>query len=268
MAEFPILFGTALRATLVNACGMPVAGSANRLVTKGFVSFKISAEMKAANDIEQLNAEAKVCVVDRTPPQRKYYHIDIEACGVNTELISLLSGWPQVLDWADEAVGYRDAKDVTSDYGVALEVWTGGRAEEDCPLPDTDAIFSAGGSGKKYGYFLIGGKEFSVGDINISGDVATLTSSGISIPMTQWGRGPYNVVGLDGSNTPGRLLTPMGVDQHYHWERTPIAPPPVTDGAVPLAVSSIFTPPNYYFGAAGGVPGIDVAPDQPGTSGS
>lgn len=266
MAEFPILFGVALRVTKVNSCGLPIAGAANRLVTKGFVSFKISAEMKAANDIEQVNAEGKVCVVDRTPPQRKYFHIDAELCGVNTEIITLLSGFSQVLNYADEAVGYRDQKDIIADYGAALEVWTGGRAAEDCPTPDTDSIFSSPTSGKEYGYFLIGGKEFQLGDINISSDVATLTLSGISIPMTQWGRGPYNVVAIDGSNTPGRLLTPMGVDQHYNWERTPIEPPEATDGAVPLAVASIFQNPDYYFGGPGAAPAADVAPDQPTTS--
>jgi hypothetical protein len=258
-----------MRVTRINSCGLPIAGPANRLVTSGFVSFKISAELKAAADIEQINAEGKVCVADRTPPQRKYWHIDAELCGVNTELISMFSSWPQVLNFADDPTGYRDQKDIESDFGVALEVWTSGRADTDCPsAPDTDDIFANPGSGRQYGYFLIGGTEFMQGDINISADVATLTLSGISVPMSLWGQGPYNVVPADTSNTPRRLLQPMGQTQHYHWERTPIPPPDVTPGAVPLAVSSIFTAPDFYFGGPAGAPAAEVAPDQPASSGS
>jgi hypothetical protein len=170
------------------------------------------------------------------------------------------------LNWADDPVGYRDKPTVDTDYGVAIEVWTGGRGEDECPLPETDDVFANPTSGKEYGYLLFGGIEWRVtSDLQVKSDVTTVTLGGITTEMTQWGRGPYNVV-LKDATTAGRLLDPFSKDPHYHFERTPVAPPDATPGseAVELAVASIFTSPNYYYGPTT----ADVAPAQPSTSGS
>lgn len=270
MSVFPIVKGVRLRATKINSCGLPIAGAANRLVTDGFVTVTIAAVMKDRDELEQTNAEGKVCVTDSTPPQRKYYTVAAELCNVNTGLISMFNGWDQVIDYKADPVGFRDAKDVESDYGVAIEVWTGGKDADDCPLQETDDIFASPSSGKSYGYFLLGATEFTLGDVTIGAQISTLTLTGITLAMSQWGRGPYNVVATDGSNTPGRLLTPLNSTQHFHIERTPIAPPAVTPGTEPVAldISTIFQPPGSYFGGPGGAPAVDVAPDQPSDSGS
>lgn len=268
MAVFPIVKGVKLRATKINSCGLPIAGPANYIVTDGYVSAKLTAVMNDAKELEQTNAEGKVCVVDRTPPERKHYKVDVELCNVNTGLITLFNGWEQVLDYDDVPVGFRDQKEVDGDYGVALEIWTGGRADDDCAVPTEDSIFSVPGTGKKYGYLLVGATEFTLGDISVSAAVATLTLSGISVAMPQWGRGPWNVAAIDGSNTAGRLLTPLNDDSHYTFFRTPIEPPESTvdQEPQPLEIASIFTNPDYYFGGPNGAAAADVAPDQPETS--
>lgn len=264
MSVFPIVKGVRLRATKINSCGLPIAGPANFIVTDGFVSVKIAAVMNDAKELEQTNAEGKTCVIDRTPPERKHYKVDVELCNVNTGLISMFSGWEQVLDYNDESVGFRDQKSVDGDYGVALEIWTGGRSDDDCPIPAEDSIFSNSGTGKKYGYLLVGGTEWMPGDLSISAAVATFTLSGISVAMPQWGKGPWNVAALDANNTPGRLLEPLNDESHYTFFRTPIEPPDATpeQEAQELEIASIFTAPNYYFGGPGNAPAADVAPDQ------
>lgn len=262
MAEFPVVKGYTLRATKINSCGRPESGAANRLVTEGFVSFNLTPEMKAAEQLEQTNAAGKVCVKDRTPPERKWWNIEATLCNVNTELITLFTGWEQVVDFDDMPIGIRDRDTVEGDYGVALEVWTGGEGEDDCPIPLTDSIFSADASGKQYGYLLLGGKEFTLGNIEIGAQVSTFTISGISLAMPQWGRGPYNVAAIDSSGTPGRLLAPTGKKEHITLFRTPVAPPEATDGAVPLDITGKFTGTTYYFGGPANAPAADVAPDQ------
>lgn len=262
MAEFPVVKGYALRATKINSCGRPESGAANRLVTEGFVSFNLTPVMKDAEELEQTNAAGKVCVTDRTPPERKWWTIEATFCNVNTQLLTLFSGWEQVVDWADLPVGIRDQKEVEGDYGVALELWTGGQGEDDCPIPTTDSIFSVSTSGKQYGYLLIGGKEFTLGNVEIGASVSTFTVSGISLAMPQWGRGPYNVAAIDANGTPGRLITPTGKKEHLTLFRTPIAPPEPTDGAVPLDIAGKFTGTDYYFGGPANAPAVDVAPDQ------
>lgn len=265
MATFPIVKGVRLRATLINTCGLPIAGPANSIVTDGYVSVKMAAVMNEAKELEQLNAEGKVCVQDRTPPERKHYKVDLELCNVNTGLISLFSGWEQVLDYNGDSVGFRDQTEV-SDYGVALEIWTGGRADDDCPVPEEDGIFTtaaSGASGKKYGYLLIGAYEWTVGDINVTAGVSTLMLSGISLAMPQWGRGPYNVAAIDDKGTPGRLLAPLNDDSHYTFFRTSVEPPEPTPGHEPVAleISTVFVDPDFYFGGPAGAPAADVAPD-------
>ncbi|AJD82611.1 major tail protein [Mycobacterium phage Neos5] len=261
---FPVVRGIRMRATKVNSCGLPISGPANRIVTDGFVTFNIDPVLKDAEELSQTNAAGKECVTDRTPPERKWYNIQAELCGVNTGLITLLNGWPQILDYDDNPIGFRDQKEVDDQFGVAFEVWTGGKSDDDCPTPTSDSIFSAPSSGLQYGYFLIAGKEFTLGAINIGAQVSTFTLSGISIAIPHWGRGPYNVAATDASGTPGRLLEPMDEDSHFAVFRTPVAPPEVTNGGEPLPLDILgkFVAPNYYFGGSGGEPAADVAPDQ------
>ena len=265
MSVFPVVKGIRLRATKINRCGLPIPGNANRIVTDGFVSVSLTPVMKDAEELEQQNAEGKVCVQDRTPPIRKYHDIEVVLCNVNTGLISLFNGWSQVLDYADKPIGFQDSEFVDSDYGVALELWTGGRGENDCPVPAEDNIFSSAGTGKSYGYLLFGATEFTLGNIEVSAAISTFTLSGISLSMPQWGRGPYNVAGTDAAGTPGRLLTPLDDDAHFTLFRTPVEPPEVTPGAepVPLDIANTFVAPDFYFGGPSGAPAADVAPDQP-----
>lgn len=263
MSEFPVVRGKRLRATKINSCGRPIAGPLNRVVTKGFVTWKLNKVNRDAQDLEQTNADGVVCVSDRTPPERKYYTPAIELCNVNTELITLFNGWEQVLDYADLPIGFRDQPEVESDYGVALELWSGGRSDDDCPTPTDDSIFSSASTGLKYGYWLIGGTEWELGDIEIGASVSTFTLTGRTIALPHWGRGPYNVAATDVVGTPGRLLQPVGQREHLTVFRTPVAPPTVTDGAVPLEISSIFVDPDFYYGGPGNEPAAEVAPEQP-----
>lgn len=262
MAEFPVVRGKRLRATKISSCGLPIAGPANRIVTKGFVTLNLNKVERAAQDLEQENADGEVCVADRTAPQRKWYTPALELCNVNTELITLFNGWEQYLDYNDVPIGFRDQAEVDDQYGVAIEVWTGGRADDDCPTPTGDTIFSAAGTGLKYGYWLFGGTEWSLGDVKIGSSVSTFTLTGKTIAMPHWGKGPYNVSAIDDTGKAGRLLVPVGQKEHLTVFRTPIPPPAVTDGAASLAISSLFVAPNFYFGGPGNAPAATVAPEQ------
>lgn len=264
MGVFPVVKGIRLRATKINRCGLPIPGAANRIVTDGFISVNVNPVMKDAEELEQTNAEGKVCVQDRTPATRKHHNVEVALCNVNTGLISLFNGWQQVLDYANASIGFKDSEKVDGDYGVALEIWTGGRAEADCPAQTLDTLFSAPSPGKSYGYLLLGATEFTLGNLEIGAQISTFTLSGISVPMSQWGRGPYNVAAIDANGTAGRLLVPLGSDEHFTLFRTPIEPPAVTPGANPVALDILgkFTDPNFYFGGPGNAPAASVAPSQ------
>jgi len=263
MAVYPLVKGYKLRATKTNSCGLPQSGASSYVVTDGFVSTQLSPQFQEADELEQRNAEGRICVQDRTPPERKYYNLTITLCQVNTCLISLFTSWAQELDWDGNAVGFRDQRRVESDYGTAVELWAGGKAATDCPVPTDDSIFTAGGSGRFYGYLLTFGTEWVPGDIEVSASVSNFTLTGISFAGPQWGLGPWNVVAADADNTPRRLLNPISADQHLVNMRTPVPPPDSTPGdeCCPLAITTQFSGTNYYFGGPASAPAIAIAPE-------
>lgn len=256
--------GRRLRATKIDGCGRPIAGPRNRLVTGGYVSLTLTPVMRDATDLTQDNAEGKECFSDRTAPERRWYTPVLELCNVNTGLLAMFTGWETLLDLAAVPIGFRDDKVIESDYGIALELWTAGKMDDDCAvIPTTDAALSAPGSGKSYGYFLFGGTEWVPGDIQIGATVSTFSLTGRTIALPSWGLGPYNVV-QDLSGNPRRLITPTSKKEHLTAFRTLIAPPDPTPGSepVPLATSTVFTGTNYYYGGPSGQPAIAVAPGQ------
>lgn len=48
-----------------------------------------------------------------------------------------MTGWPLVLDYDGQPIGFDDQKEVPSDRAVALEIWSGVGAEDEviCPPP-------------------------------------------------------------------------------------------------------------------------------------
>jgi len=240
---FPVVKGRAMRVTRVGHCGLPVAGENSSLVTKGFVTYQLTKVTKAAEDLEQTNAEGEICVADRTPPELKWWEVSMTLCGVDPDILGMLTDDPVVLDYADRPVGFRSSKKVRVDSGAAIEVWTGiGGA--DCVEPVDDTIFETAATtgGVSYGYFLAPWvKEAVIGDIEIGASVMDFTISGITGSPAAWGRGPYEVVPVDEAQTPGRLLKPMTADNHIHVQRTTIAPPEPTNGPVELEL------PDPYF---------------------
>lgn len=243
MVATSIVRGKRLRATRVGNCGLPKEGEASTIVTDGFVTVKMSKVMKDAEDLEQTNADGQVCVADRTPPELKWWEVEMEFCRVDPLLLSFFTDDPLVLDYAQKPVGFRSSKRVKVTEGAALELWTGTGAD-DCTIPADDTVLQPGSAAAaaRYGYFVLPWlKEATMGDYELGASVATFTITGITGAGPNWGRGPYNVVPTDANNTAGRLLTPMGME-HLHFQSTTIAPPEVT--AEPTAL----TLPKPYFG--------------------
>lgn len=255
--------GYALRVTKTDKCGKPLQGPANRIVTDGFIRVGLNPNMKQANELTQENAAGKECVSDRTPPERRWWDVSLQLCGVDPDLLAIIASWTRVLDYDGNPIGVRDRKSVDTDSGAMFELWTGGEGDDDCPIPEDDSIFSATAGGTQYGYLAFLATEFVSDAVNVAAEVGTFTYNGRTIEPKHWGRGPYNVAAIDSSGTPGRLLVPIydPVDEnHIALFRTPIAPPEPTNGACELAIQSIFTGAgNSYFGPTA----ADVAPPQP-----
>lgn len=244
MSTMKVVRGKRIRVTKVDRCGMPLAGPQSVLVTKGFVTVSFTQSMKDAEDLEQTNADGEICVADRTAPQVRWGNVEINLCDVDTELLGLMTGMPQVLDYANDSVGFRISRDIQVDQGFAFELWSG-TAGDDCDEPETDDVLSASSPVTDFGYWLAPAVvEATIGDIEVGASVSTFTVSGRAVAGPRWGKGPYNVVATDEDNTPGRLLSPMKRDQYVHVQRTTIAPPAITDGAQALTLPTPFYGPT------------------------
>lgn len=256
MSSFGLVKGVRMRATLVDACGKPIAGPRSRIVTNGWISAQVSPQMRDAEDLEQTNAEGRVCVSDRTPPERKWNNVTIELCKVNTCLISLFTGFPLVLDYEGNPIGFSDQKEVPSDRGVAIEIWSGVGSDDACDVPTDDDILAPGAAGASlpYGYTLLPVvKEMQLGDVQYGAQVSTLTLTGITAAGTRWGRGPYNVMATAAGNVAGRLLKEIQPNQHRRVFLTTVAPPAATEDCCGLVL------PSPYYGESAAV----TAPAQP-----
>ncbi|WP_280244249.1 hypothetical protein [Nocardia abscessus] len=255
MSEIAIVKGRALRLTLTDSCGLPKPGPRSRAVTKGFITLTASPQMREREDLEQANAEGGICVSDSTPPERKWWNISINFCKVNTCIYNMLMDWEIVTSWDGKAIGFSDRKTIPQDRGVAVELWSGVGSDDECDVPEDDDIFGASGGVSKYGYLLWPAvKEWGLGgDLEIGAQISTFTLTGRTNAGTRWGRGPYNVLATDASNTPGRLLTPIKKDQHFRHFETTVAPPEPSSDCCGLVL------PTPYFGETA----VALAPEQP-----
>lgn len=258
--------GYTIRGTKTDNCGRPLEGAANRIVTKGFVKVMLDPDIVAAEELEKKNAEGKVCVSSRTPPELKRHKVTLEVCGVNPDLYSLAMEYERILDYDGTPIGIADQTEIASTGGLFIEVWTGVGDEEECDdTPTDDSIFSQAAAGPKYGYLAFLSTEWVPSSgISVQASPSDFTLTGITKKAPGWGRGPYNVARINADGDAGRLLVPYGKKRHMMLFKTPIAPPEPTDGAVALAVKSIFTAEDelFYFGGPANEPAVDIAPDQ------
>ena len=226
--SFPLVRGRIMRVTRVDGCCAPAYGPDNQVVTDGFVSVALTANVNDAEEITVVNANGKTCVRDPGCPEFLGYGVEIVFCEVSPCLFSIVTGQPVVLDAAGNIVGFRMNSSVSvCDTGFALEVWMG--------VPGVACKGDAGA----YGYLLLPCLQGGViGDFTIENAAITFTVQGASTKDGNgWGVGPYNVVGDGNSSTPGPaqpLPNPLDPDDHLYAVFTTIAPPAPTGGCVEL----------------------------------
>jgi hypothetical protein len=222
---YPVVRGRRLRATRLDGCGNPVLGPDSVVVTGGFISVALTANIEEGEAINVTNANGDVCVLDTPPPKFQDYSVEVTFCDVNPVLFNLMSGQPLVLN-GDDTVGFRMNSDISAaDSGFALELWTG--------VP-TEACEE--GASASYGYLLLPFLQGGVlGDFTVENAAINFTLTGARTKKgSGWGVGPYDVV-MD-AGTPSPLATAITSGDHLHMERTTIAPPEADCDASALGV--------------------------------
>ena len=258
---FSLIRGRAMRVTRLNACGLRVLGSKSQVVSDGFISVALTANTETGEAISIPNAAGKICISDTPAPVFTGYGVEVQFCGVNPDLINLMTGSPIVYDGqtVPQGVGFQVNSDTDLDgQGFALEVWSSVPA---AACVESEAL---------YGYFLIPFLKGGIlGDFTIENAAVNFTLSGAqSKDGNSWGVGPYDVV-LD-DTTPSPLLVSLPTKNHLHMQLTQVAPPTDVCGALPVGteatgatagIPATLTPANTY-------PPADLADAQTGFTAS
>lgn len=230
-AFIPVL-GKRIRVTPLGGSGKVEAG-AKYIATEGFISTNLTSEVETGTEILVKNASGSLCVNEKRPDSFKRFNVEIEFCGVNPALLSMLTNAEAYADAAGNLAGFT-VPEGEIEKQFALELWSGLSG------------FLGSGTEEASGYFLLpyiaGG---TLGDITINGENAiTFSLTGAYTKGGNgWGRGPYNVV-MEGSGVGGtapfaaaKIPTAIDPFDHLLLIDTALAPPP--SAIEPVAVPTV-----------------------------
>lgn len=221
--------GARMRLTRLDSCGAPVEGACSTVVTSGFVSVGVTPVYRDPDEIEIVNANAELCITDRTCPQFKWDELEMIFCNVDPDIWNIITGDALVLNdaVAPEAVGFRQSGQDLCTANFALEIWSNITGQV-CTDPTE----------KAYGYWLfpfVG--QGTVGDFSFENDGLQLTLNAITFAGSPWGVGPYPTVRRDATTgTLEALLTAIGPSDHMHFEQTTAPPPAAECGCTALVI--------------------------------
>lgn len=218
--------GSVIRVTRLDSCGNPDPGASAVVVSKRVSTVTLDKVSDTGTDIRERNFADELCIVDQSFEQLIGFTANIALCGVDPDLVSLLTGQPVVLNAAGEIVGWDATTEVDLDsFGFSIEVWS----------RIAGAACNASGF-RPWGYtvfpFLKGGTlsgfAFENGPVSFSIEGA-LTRDG-----NGWGVGPYDV-DRDETDAPAPLNSSLGVNTHYRNILVTLDPPEASCGAFALA---------------------------------
>lgn len=186
-AFVPVL-GKRLRVTKLDTCGNPPASStANAFATSsGFISVALSADVEDGTEILQRRADGALCVNEKMANSFKRFNVEIEFCGVEPDLLSLVSNAEPYYGYGGTDIIGFTVGEGTIDKKFAFELWTGLTGEACAP-----------GVEEASGYLLLPFVNAgTIGDVTIDGE------NSVNFSMTgaytrggnNWSTGPFNVV--------------------------------------------------------------------------
>lgn len=219
---FTPILGKKIRVTKLDSCGNPMVSgtSCAKVVTSGFITLKLTAEVEKGADIITKKADGSICVNQKVDDSFKRFSLELDLCGVDPDLLAFMTTANQYQDYNGVTNGFTQGEGQVKNR-FALEVWTGlsGAA---CPTGVQEAS----------GYFLL---PFVAGGIidsfEVSGDksidfkvMGAYTKGG-----NNWGQGPYNVA-MNANGVPSPLPTPLATLTHFLAMDTGVATPAAVCG--------------------------------------
>lgn len=234
--KFSSIKARRIRLTAVDACGAPVFGTDScSIVSSGFVSVQLSAQIEDGEEFVVKNAWGEFCVNEKDESRIKRFDATIEFCEVDPEILALLTGGRTFVTGVEPnttAVGGTFGESVGQDF--AMELWSkiaGGQC--------------AGAS--QWIYWAIPHlKGGTIGDLSFENGPLSMTvqNAGSMGAGADWGAGLYDDFVL-----PAALLS----TEHIGYTIVSSDPPSNTDGCTELVAAT---------GATAGTPGTWTPADS------
>lgn len=230
--------GQAIRVTKVDDCGVPIEGPCSFATSDGFISLDLAADIEEGETFEVKNANGELCISEVTCPELKAYDLSMTLCGIDPELIDLLTSYEVVNDRRGDSVGYQATGGVICAGNFALEIWTkvaGDKCDPQTCGPDEN---------EQWFYWLLPRVNNGIlGDFTIENGPLEVSFTARSKAPNKWGQGPYSVVCLDATPptggaacvAPGPLFDePVLTNTHLYKRLTGIQPPTIECGCQTL----------------------------------
>ena len=195
-----------------------------QIVGDGFVSVTLSSETEEGSEILQKKFNGALCVNERQSDSFKRFTLETEFCGVNPDVLSIMTNAEPYQDAAGDIAGFT-VPEGAIDKAFALEIWTG-LSGQACGEGQEEAS----------GYLLLPFLQAGVlGDIEMGGeDAVTFSMTGAySKGGNGWGVGPYDVA-FDDAGSAATLPAPLDPLDHLLIMDTGLAVPAITDEAGPV----------------------------------
>lgn len=216
---FAPVLGKRLQVTQLNECGTVIPGTSEFVATDGFVTVTLSSEIEEGTEIIQRNASGALCVNEKQADSFKRFTVEIDFCGVNPSLLSIVTNAEPYEDHAGDVAGFT-VPEGEINKRFAFELWTG--------LSGQTCLSGEGGD-EASGYLLIPFVQAgTLGDITIDGENAVtfqLTGS-YTKGGNGWGVGPFLRL-RDDTGAAATLPTALDPYDHLLMIDTALAPPPV-----------------------------------------
>lgn len=221
--SFTPVLGKRFRLTSLDVCGRVTPDSV-QIVGDGFVSVTLSSETEEGSEILQKKFNGALCVNERQSDSFKRFTLETEFCGVNPDVLSIMTNAEPYQDAAGDIAGFT-VPEGAIDKAFALEIWTG-LSGQACGEGQEEAS----------GYLLLPFLQAGVlGDIEMGGeDAVTFSMTGAySKGGNGWGVGPYDVA-FDDAGSAATLPAPLDPLDHLLIMDTGLAVPAITDEAGPV----------------------------------
>lgn len=213
-----------VRITRVDACGRPVYGDCNAVVSRCIAQITDTPEVEEAEARVQTGFDGTACATEVGCDKINYHTLEATWSQINLDAFSFMNPAARITrDSSGEAIGRFGTQRIDCSAGYAIEVWARAMGQSDACAGQSEA------EGQWYYRVYPWVTGATPGDLTMGGtDEVAFVFSGRTKTGTRWGRGPYDITLTDGM--PSGLPEAFDPDEEEpYWEGVVTLPPPDAD---------------------------------------